>query len=127
MDSFIIELVSNASSELFPDNTLSSFTNFLPDQVNLEGQWEVAISEFSYPSMYQNVTDGNFLFYDAICTKTTTAYYLEPGLYSSVPDIVEALNLLIKRETITMKIALLLKYLVAQKKLNFHALVTTLA
>ena len=36
MDSFTIELVSIASSGLFPDNTLSSFTNFLPDQVNLE-------------------------------------------------------------------------------------------
>ena len=49
MDSFTIELVSIASSEMFPDNTLSSFTNFLPDQVNLEGQWEVAFSEISYP------------------------------------------------------------------------------
>ena len=58
MDSFTIELVSNASGELFPDNTLSSFTNFLPEQVNLEGQWEVAISEKSYPSMYQNITEG---------------------------------------------------------------------
>ena len=28
MYSFTIELVSNASSELTPDNTLSSFTNF---------------------------------------------------------------------------------------------------
>ena len=95
MDSFTIELVSNASSELFPDNTLSSFTNFLPDQVNLEGQWEVAISEIS-SSMYQNVSDGPFLFYDAIYSKTTTAYYLEPELYSSVPDIVKAMNLFIQ-------------------------------
>ena len=47
MDSLTIELVSNASVELFPDNTLSSFTNFLPEQVNLEGQWEVAISGLS--------------------------------------------------------------------------------
>ena len=51
MDSFTKELVSNASGELFPDNTLSSFTNFLPEQVNLEGQWEVAISEIFHPSM----------------------------------------------------------------------------
>ena len=35
MDSFKIELVSNASGELFPDNTLSSFTKVLPKQVNL--------------------------------------------------------------------------------------------
>ena len=58
MDSFTIELVSNASRELFPDNTLSSFTNFLPEKVNLEGQWEVAVSEISYPSMHQNITEG---------------------------------------------------------------------
>ena len=45
MDSLTIELVSNASGELFPNNTLSSFTIFLPEQVNLEGQWEVAISK----------------------------------------------------------------------------------
>ena len=49
MESFTIELVSNASGELFPDNTLSSFRNFLPEQLNLEGQWEVAISEKSQP------------------------------------------------------------------------------
>ena len=64
MDSFTIELVSNASGELFPDNTLSSFTNFLPEQVNLEGQWEVAISEISYPSMYQKITEGKLKFFD---------------------------------------------------------------
>ena len=64
MDSFTIELVSNASAELFPDNTLSTFTNFLPEQVNLEGQWEAAISAISYPSMYQNITEGNFKFFD---------------------------------------------------------------
>ena len=54
MDSFTIELVSNASGELFPDITLSSFTNFLPEQVKLEGQWEVSISEITYPSLYQH-------------------------------------------------------------------------
>ena len=47
MDSFTIELVSKPSSQLFPNNTLSSFTNFLAEQVNLDGQWEVAISEIS--------------------------------------------------------------------------------
>ena len=57
MESFTIEMVSNASAQLFSDNTLSSFTNFLPEQLNLEGQWEVAISEITYPSMYQKVTE----------------------------------------------------------------------
>ena len=97
MDSFTIELVSNASSELFPDKTLSSFTNFLPEQVNLEGQWEVAVSEISYPSLYQNVTEGKFLFHDNELSKTKDYYYLEPGLHYSFTDIVEAMNSLIQK------------------------------
>ena len=96
MDSFTIELVSNASRELFPNNTLSSFTNFLPEQVNLEGQWEVAISKISYPSMYQNKTEGYFKFFDEKLSKSTSTYNLEPGLYTSITDIVEAMNTLIQ-------------------------------
>ena len=92
MDSFTIEFVSNASSQFFPNNTLSSFTKFLPEQVNLYGQWEVAIYEMSYPSMYRNVTEGKFMFYDEKLSKKTEAYYFEPGLYSSITDIVEAMN-----------------------------------
>ena len=80
MDSFTIELASNASGEFFPDNTLSSFANFLPEQVNLEGQWEVAISEISYPSMYQNITEVKFKFFDKKLPKSTSTYSIEPGL-----------------------------------------------
>ena len=99
MDSFTIELVSNASSELFPDNTLSSFTNFFPEQVNLEGQWEVAVSEISYPSMYQNITEGKFKFSDNdLCKTYRDYYYLEPGLYHSLTDIVEAMNKMIQEK-----------------------------
>ena len=90
MESFTIELVSNASAQLLPDNTLSSFTNFLPEQLNLEGQWEVAISEISYPSMYQNVTEGKLMFFDKRLSKTSEFYYLEPGLYPSITDIVDS-------------------------------------
>ena len=64
MESFTIELVAFASAQLFPANTLISFTNFLPKQLNLYGQWEVAISEISYPSMYQSVTEEKFMFFD---------------------------------------------------------------
>ena len=56
MESFTKELVSDAYSQLFPDNTMSSFPSFLPEQLNLEGHWEAAFSEISYPSIYQNFT-----------------------------------------------------------------------
>ena len=96
MESFTLELVSNASAQLFPDNTLSSFTNFLPEQLNLDGQWEVEISGLSYPSMYQIVTEGEFEFFDKKLSKSSEFYYLEPGLYPSITDIVEAMNILIQ-------------------------------
>ena len=61
--------------------------------------------------MYQNVTEGKFMFYDEKLSKTTEAYYLEPGLYSSITDIVEAMTTLIQernnhRDTcITIKVS----------------------
>ena len=36
------------------------------------------------------------MLYDQKLSKTTEAYYLEPGLYSYITDIVEALNTLIQ-------------------------------
>ena len=96
MDSFTIESVSNASGELFPNNILSSFTKFLPEQVNLKGPWEVAISEISYPSMYQNRLEEKFKFFEEKLSKSTSASNLEHGLYTSITDIVEAMDTLIQ-------------------------------
>ena len=86
--------MSNASAKLFPESALGSFTNFMPDQLNLERQWEIEISEKSYPSMYQNNTCGKFLFLATKLLNSSDFFYLEPGLYVSVPDIVEAMNTL---------------------------------
>ena len=96
MESFTIELVSFACAQLFPDNTLSSFTKFLQEQLNLEGQWEVAKSEISYSSMYQNVKEGKFMFFDKKRSNSLEFYYMEPGLYPSITDIVDAMNTLIQ-------------------------------
>ena len=96
MVSFTIELVSNASGEFFPHNTLSSCTTFLPGQLNLQGQWEVAISEISYPSMYQKITEGKFKFFEEKLSNSTSTYNLEPGLYTSITDIVEDMSMLIQ-------------------------------
>lgn len=59
---FTINLVSNASMSTFPDNTLAHFTTLLPEQINLEGIWEVAVVEISWSELIQNVTEGTFSF-----------------------------------------------------------------
>ena len=60
----------------------------------MEGQWEVAISEISYPSMYQNITEGYFKFFDKKLSKSTSTYNLELGLHTSITEIVEAMDAL---------------------------------
>ena len=32
----------------------------------MEGQLEVAVPEITYPSLYQNVTEGKFVFFEMI-------------------------------------------------------------
>ena len=62
--SFTTELVSKTSARLFPDNSVRSFTNFLRKQLNLESEWQFALSKIPYPSMYQNSAEGKFIFFD---------------------------------------------------------------
>ena len=80
MESFTIELVSNEDAQLFPDITLSSFINFLPEKLTLEGQREFTISEISYPAMYQNVIEGKFMFFDKTFRKDTSTAKAVPQL-----------------------------------------------
>ena len=75
---------------------LLQILNFLPEQINLKGEWEVAISEISYPSLYQNVTEGKFTFVDgresSEAKRKIVPINIEPGLYPSNVDIVVAMN-----------------------------------
>ena len=64
----------------------------------MEGQWEVAISEISYSSMYQNITEGKLKFFHKNLSKSMSTYNLEPGLYTSITDIVEAMKTLIQEK-----------------------------
>ena len=93
-ESLTTELISKASLQFFSDNTVSSFTNFLPEQLNLESQWEFPISEMFYASKYQIFTERRFMFFDKKFSISSQFYYLEPGLYSSTTDIVKAMNTL---------------------------------
>ena len=90
INSFNVELVSNASFDCYSNKTLSSSTNFLPEQINLEGEWEVPITKLSYPSLYQNITEGKFFYLDEATPNTKPLHYytIDPDLYPLVSDIV---------------------------------------
>ena len=48
--------------------------------------------------MYQNITQGKIKFFDKKLSKSTSTYSIEPGLYTSITDIVETKNTLIQEK-----------------------------
>ena len=116
MESRIIELVSNASQELYPGNTVSSFTNFLPDDVTFEGEWEVALMELTVPGRWLNVTEGKFVLMDIYHEnfrdpEHQTTLTLPPGQYESIYSIKTVMNDLAEQKDLTERRLLLLNLL----------------
>ena len=62
MTSFYIDLMSNASLDIYQNITLAFCSNFMSNPINSGrgSEWEVALTEISFPNRVFNVTDGEF-------------------------------------------------------------------
>ena len=60
---FTIDLLSNASMDVFNGNTLASFRNQLSQPIHLQGDWQVALTSLSFPSNINNVNSGEIVVY----------------------------------------------------------------
>ena len=60
------------------------------------------------------------MFYDEKLSKTTEAYYLEPGLYSSITDIVEAMNAIIQERNNHRDTCIKIKVSRVTQKIKVH-------
>ena len=58
----------------------------------------MALTEHSYPSLYQNITSGKFFYLDAATrdTKLSDYYIIDAGLYPSISEIVNEMNIKIQ-------------------------------
>ena len=54
MTHFHVTLPSDGSSDTYPGNTTSRFTTKLPERIELDGEYEVGLSEFIYPHTWFN-------------------------------------------------------------------------
>ena len=63
-DKFTVHVVSSASMEIFDSNTLASFRIFLNDEIQLSGDWRVALSENIFPTKFENILNGNLNVYN---------------------------------------------------------------
>ena len=56
--SFYITLPSNSSKTFFPDNTLTNYTTKLQNQIDLDGSYEVALTEIIFPFNWAQLLKG---------------------------------------------------------------------
>ena len=97
--SFYVTLPSNASMDVYPDNTASTYTIHMPKTIYLKETYEVGLAEIQYPHSWRtfnNERDFNvFVSYD---NPVTTQVYFPRGYYKSIPDLINELNKAIDRE-----------------------------
>lgn len=124
-DNFFLTLMSNSSLDYYSENKTSSFTVHLPQKIQLNGDWVVALAELHYPYNFFNVVHGenkitiqlrkpediNYiaqrLDYDnSIKPELHRELFISPGFYRSVDCILKAVNL--ELSTITEQDILLL-------------------
>ena len=58
---FYVTLFSNASKEVYPDNTLTAFTIHLAQPIELgsSSDWEVGVAELSYKATNTQIMQGS--------------------------------------------------------------------
>ncbi len=110
--SFYLTLTSDSSLKDYPENKTSTFTVNLPKSIMLNGSWEMALVEFSYPHTIENVTrHNNKLIYeykkiegDGVAHVQKFSIEIPIGHYRSVAEIVNTLNFTISTHNVLKEI-----------------------
>jgi hypothetical protein len=88
MHDFYLTLPSNAGGD---ENKTNSYRVNLPKNISLEGEWEVALAEISYPYSWSTIKlRENYFKLNG--PKHRNFYYIPEKSYSSAHELVDALN-----------------------------------
>ena len=60
-DEFTVHVISSASMDIFQENTLAYFRNLFNDEINLTGDWRVALSEIIFPTKIEHIVNGDLV------------------------------------------------------------------
>ena len=92
---FTIDLLSNASMDVFNKNTMAAFRNQLSQPIHLQGEWQVALTSLSLPSNINNVNSGEIVVYKNSMTdpnessnRSGQLRKIRTGIYNSWEDLV---------------------------------------
>ena len=92
---FYLMLPSNASTDIFPDNKMTSYCIKLPKTVNLEGDWEVGVYSIIYPNSWytlENKSDKKHIYFGYPPHGFITSVSLDYGHFESVEEFIEKAN-----------------------------------
>ena len=98
-----VQLVSNASMNIYPENVISEFTTQFAQSLELSGEWHVAMHSCSYHRNWVNVPNSRDFSYKIEISQwnehgntspiTNGIIYLPaPGNYSSTQSLIDAIN-----------------------------------
>ena len=62
MTHFYLTLPSNSSMKYYPDNTLTHYTTRLQLPMELSGDWEVALTEITFPKSWFTIPKQSCMF-----------------------------------------------------------------
>ena len=111
-DQFYIVLPSNSSMQYFPENTTSHFVTKLPKEVQLHGDWTVALTEIQIPLTFlhltndvlertvvvematttQNFKTDEFVDITGLEFQSEEECFVNPGVYRNIDSLVEEIN-----------------------------------
>jgi hypothetical protein len=83
MNHFHVTLPSDSSKDTYPGNTTSRFTVKLPDRIDLDGDYEVGLSEFIYPHNWFNFNNSDERYWLGMKSdgEVIKKYYFNSGYY----------------------------------------------
>lgn len=102
---FYVILPSNSSSKDFPDNKLFNFTVKLSQQLPVNENWVVGLSEIQFTSSYNNVRNG-FIKITSSKHSSPIVFNLQDGYYESVEQLVEKITQLLNNSHMDDKLTL---------------------
>lgn len=83
--------------QCYPNNTVAKYTTKLPNVIDLNGNWEVGLTEISCPGSLCNVrrNECTFMLIHKTDSTQNKAYKVQPGYYENARHLVRALNELV--------------------------------
>ena len=94
---FYVQFPSNASTEIYKNNTLSSYTNNFKQPLVLNEEYDVGLAEIQFPQTWNNIRSGSNTIeirysYPRSKRERYMVKEIPPGYYENIPDLIEVIK-----------------------------------